>query len=143
MTVRRAALEDIPAIMDIERASFSIPWSEHSVMFEFESADAAVLVADDGELEGFAILHRFCDDGELFNIAVREGCRGRGIGRKLLKAVLDSAREMGIRRIYLEVRKSNAAARRLYEKLGFAVCGERRNYYDAPKEDAILMDAEV
>ena len=142
--IRGARPEDMPGIMEIERECFSVPWSETGMLTEVTGSDSLVLVSEEGgTVTGFAVLHLFGDEGELFNIAVRGSRRRRGVGDGLLGEILRLARKRGVRRVFLEVRKGNAAARALYKKHGFAVCGERRNYYDAPKEDAILMDAEL
>ncbi len=141
MEVRRAKPADLAAIMELERASFSIPWSEMGMEAELCSADVIFNTAwEGGKLAGFAVLHRSFDEAELYNIVVEEHCRGKGIGITLLRKTLQDAVGFGVRRIYLEVRKSNNVARSLYVQCGFAVCGERRGYYDAPREDALLMD---
>ncbi len=144
MEIIRARNELIDSIMEIERRCFSIPWSVNSVRFELESADAIFPVAvEEGRVLGFGILHKIGDEGELFNLAVTEERRGRGIGAALLDAALLQAKEMGVKKVYLEVRRSNTPARRLYESRGFAVCGMRKNYYEEPREDAMLMDLEL
>lgn len=134
----------LPAILELENRCFSVPWSENGFRFEMESPDAHFAAAEEnGELLGFCILHRMCDEGEIFNVAVSPEKRRLGIGDALISDAMYSAGRMGIKRLFLEVRRSNEAARNLYTKHGFAVCGVRKNYYDAPKEDAILMDAEL
>ena len=144
MRILRANERHFNEIMAIERASFSTPWSEESVRYVMADSDVRVMVIEEeGSVLGFAILHRSLDEGELYNIAVRADRRGEGLGGRLLDTVLYCAKRWGIRRVFLEVRRSNAAARGLYKSRGFAVCGERKNYYDAPKEDAILMDAVI
>jgi ribosomal-protein-alanine N-acetyltransferase len=142
--IRKARDEDIIKVADLEKQCFSRPWSYQSFIFELESRDAWFTVAeDDGRVVGFAILHRFVDEGELFNIAVAEDVRRQKIGERLLRDIFVGAKKYGIKKIFLEVRKSNDPARALYTKYGFEVCGLRKNYYDDPKEDAILMEAEV
>lgn len=139
--IRRAQPEDIAPVAELEKRCFSRPWSYQSFIFELESRDAWFSVAeDDGRIVGFAILHRFIDEGELFNIAVDESFRRMGIGEMLLGNVIEGAKRYNIGKIFLEVRKSNDPARSLYAKHGFEVCGLRKNYYDDPKEDAILME---
>ena len=143
MEIVKAVEKHLPGIMEIERESFSIPWSENSVRFELESQDAICLVAIiEGRVAGFALLHVIEGEGELFNIAVRSDLRGRGVGGELLLSLLRTAAGSGVRKIFLEVRKSNGTAIRLYRRCGFAVCGIRKNYYEAPREDAMLMDIE-
>ena len=136
--------EHMPGILALEKECFSLPWSEKSFLFELESHDAHFTVAEEGEkLCGFCILHRLCDDGEIFNVAVSPEKRRHGVGGALIDDALRAAKAMEIKRIYLEVRKSNDPAQKLYRKYGFSICGIRKNYYDDPKEDAVLMDAEV
>ena len=144
MEITRAVEDHLQGIMEIERESFSTPWSESSVRFELESPQAICLTAlEEGQVLGFALLHAIGDEGELFNIAVRSGRRGGGVGAALLDRLLREAADRGVRKIFLEVRRSNAAAMGLYRSRGFAVCGVRRNYYDAPREDAMLMDIDL
>lgn len=139
--IRRARPEDIAPVAELEKKCFSRPWSYQSFIFELESRDAWFSVAEDGgEIVGFAILHRFIDEGELFNIAVADAYRRMGVGAALLKNVIEGAVRYNIIKIFLEVRRSNDPARSLYAKHGFEVCGLRKNYYDDPKEDAILME---
>jgi len=140
----RAQERHIPAVLALETECFSRPWSEQSFLFEQKSPDAHFTVCEeDGALAGFCILHRLCDEGELFNLAVAPAFRRRGVASQLLADALSASPALGIRRVYLEVRQSNAAARALYEKHGFCICGVRRRYYDDPKEDALLMEAEL
>lgn len=142
--IRKARPEDIAEVAELEKACFSRPWSYQSFIYELESRDAWFAVAeDDGRIVGFAILHRFIDEGELFNIAVSEDMRRRKIADRLLSDVFEGAAKHGVERIFLEVRRSNDPARALYAKHGFEVCGLRKNYYDDPKEDAVLMEARV
>lgn len=144
MEIVRARDEFMDSIMEIERECFSIPWSENSIRFELASADAIFPVAvEDGQVLGFGILHKIGDEGELFNLVVSEERRGEGIGAALLDAALLQAKGMGVEKVYLEVRRSNTPARKLYESRGFAVCGMRKNYYEEPREDAMLMDLEL
>lgn len=83
---------------------------------------------------------RHIDEGDILNIAVLPEFRRKGIARKLLRFILAEADRMGLERLILEVRESNLAARALYASLGFKVCGRCKNYYDKPREDALLMD---
>ena len=105
-----------------------------------------MLVADPGEqLDGFIVYSRVLDEGSIRNIAVRAGQRERGLGGMLLARSLDCMKGAGATRCLLEVRESNAAARRLYESAGFTTDGERKNYYRAGdgREDAVLMSRKL
>ena len=79
------------------------------------------------------------DEGEITNVSVAEDARRRGVGRLLVRTMLDKMRIAGLNMIHLEVRKSNIPAIRLYEEFFFAQDGERKNYYEEPTEDAVLM----
>ena len=142
--IREAGTEDVLTLLEIERECFSVPWSETGIRFSVESDDTYVPVAvDRGRIVGFAILHRSFEDGELFNIAVRGGERGKNIGSLLMASVLKNCRENGVRKLYLEVRVSNHPAKALYDKFEFESLGVRKNYYDHPKEDAEIMIRET
>ena len=144
MNIITAEKEHLDGMVALERECFSRPWSEQSFTSEMESADARVAVAVEGEeLLGFAILHRMGYEAELFNIAVWPEKRGRGIGKALLDDVMNNARENDVESVFLEVRATNEPAKKMYEAAGFKVCGVRKNYYDDPVEDAILMEAEI
>ncbi|MEP6692975.1 MAG: ribosomal protein S18-alanine N-acetyltransferase [Gemmatimonadaceae bacterium] len=138
--IRRVAAADLSAIVAIERASFTDPWSKES--FVGLSVDPRVLfvVADrDGEIEGYAIAWFAADEGEIANLAVAERARRGGLGARLIDVALAEARAHGAATVYLEVRDSNAAARRLYASRGFEEFGRRKNYYRLPMEDALVL----
>jgi len=133
---------DIPEVMAIERDSFPMPWSESSFLYELrrnrEVANLMVARLDD-ILVGYVCYWLIFKEVHIMNLAVRRDFRRQGIGETLIRSVLKEARDKGGERATLEVRASNIAAIRLYQKLGFNVTGIRRNYYDAPKEDALVM----
>jgi len=141
--IELARENDIAEIMALERAAFSPAWTEGAVLRELDSGDAFFAVArEGGQILGFVVLRYMADEAELFQIAVRADARRRGIGDKLLQAAENDARERAAARIFLEVRKSNDAAIKLYEKRGFFRAGLRKSYYDAPTEDALVMKYE-
>lgn len=143
MKIIKAEQEHLDSMVALEQECFSIPWSRQSFIAEMESPDAHVVVAVEEEVLGFAIFHRLGDEGELFNIAVWPKYRGKGTGAALLQDVFKNARQNGVNRIFLEVRRSNEPAEKMYRSAGFQVCGVRKNYYEAPVEDAVLMEAEI
>lgn len=144
MRILRAGNRHLDGIMDIERQSFTDPWSREGIADYLDAPDGELLVLEDGgETVGFAIYHVSFEDAELYNIAVRPDRRHSGAGRALLDAVLERAGERGAERMFLEARRSNEAAIGLYRSAGFAVCGVRRGYYDSPREDAVLMDIDL
>ena len=127
-------------MLEIERASFSTPWNEATFRGLLRRPDAEVVGAEaDGELAGYAAYWVMFDQAELGNIAVAPEWRGRGVGTRLLEAVIERVAERGVRELYLEVRVSNEVAQRLYRKYGFREVGRRRHYYVAPVEDALVL----
>ncbi len=140
--IRSCEREDVPNVMEIFESSLPSPWSERSVIDILSSPDTIFLVSASpcGELNGFVILHRACDEGEIYIIAVKREYRREGIGSALLYDVMKKAALDGAKTVYLEVRKSDIGARKFYRRNGFEECGERRGYYDNPKDDAVLME---
>ena len=137
--VRKATNEDIPAIAALERVCFPAePWPER-FFANVQRTDGLLAAVEDGALAGYAALSSVLDEGSLDNIAVAPDRRRQGIADALLTAVEDRARAMELRFITLEVRASNRPAAALYAKHGFVPVGRRTNYYEKPREDAILM----
>ena len=132
--------EHIPQIAALERACFSHPWSEDALRAELWNDSAVVVVAEgeDGTVLGYAGLQTVLDEGYINNVAVDPRFRRQGVAGQLVEAFL----RFGAARLAfltLEVRASNAPAIALYEKYGFTQAGRRRDYYDDPREDALLM----
>lgn len=138
--IRNMLQEDIPQVCEIENASFSIPWSEKSFEESLSLPHAIFLVAQLNEkIIGYCGLYQVFGEGDVTNIAVHPDFRGKGAGKKLLAGMEMTAARRGIADITLEVRESNAVAIRLYEKNGFEKIGTRKNFYDKPRENAIIM----
>lgn len=138
--IRRMEERDLEAVMAIEVASFSTPWSRVSFQNLLLRSDTMCWVAElDDAVAGYAVLWYVGLEAELGNLAVAEAWRGRGLGRRLLDWTLERAGERGIERVCLEVRDSNKAARELYAGRGFVQVGLRRRYYRAPVEDALVL----
>jgi ribosomal-protein-alanine N-acetyltransferase len=133
--------DDVPAIVEIERAAFTDPWSLRS--FREALAHSAVYFAvarrDEAQIAGYVVAWFAADEGEIANLAVSPDAWGRGIGRALLDAALEEGRRRDVSAVYLEVRDSNDRARRLYRSRGFEEVGRRRGYYAQPVEDAIVL----
>ncbi len=132
--------EHIPQIAALERACFSHPWSEDALRDELWNDSAVVVVAEgeDGTVLGYVGLQTVLDEGYINNVAVDPRFRRQGVAGQLVEAFL----RFGAARLAfltLEVRASNAPAIALYKKYGFTQVGRRRDYYDDPKEDALLM----
>jgi ribosomal-protein-alanine N-acetyltransferase len=140
IAIEHLGKEHIPQAIEIERASFSAPWSMNSFMSELHNPHGVSLVALSGAIvAGYVLATCILDEGHILNIAVREAYRRRGVAGRLLQRVLDGLRRRGCRQVFLEVRASNTAAITLYEKAGFREIGRRRLYYIQPFEDAVLM----
>jgi len=132
MTIRPATAADVAEILHIEHESGGAShWDEQDyARYECEVADTG------SGLAGFILFRQVADtEFEILNVAVRPEFRGRGIGRELLQAQLTRCKGHW----FLEVRRSNSAARNLYKRLGFHEVGERPNYYSNPSESAIVM----
>jgi len=142
--IRRATRDDVPRIVALERAIFTDPWSARALAGALVRPEAVFLVFErEGTVAGYATGIQVVDEGEILNIAVDPGERRRGAGRELLAALLDSLVQRGARRLFLEVRASNAAAIALYEAFGFRRIGRRAAYYVRPVEDAVTMGTEI
>ena len=140
LTFRRMQPDDIPAVAGIERETFSLPWSENAFLDTLSLQDAYFIVALlDGEIAGYCGYYRSFEEAEITNVAVRSDLRGKGIGSSMIRKLADESGRQGIARLILEVRKSNLAAIRVYEKNGFRIAGYRRNFYEQPREDAAVM----
>lgn len=127
-------------VLQIERDTFSLPWSYTGFKAELDSPDSHFTVAvANGEVVGFCILRIFVDEGEIFNIAVKKEYRGLKIGDILLRNALEHADRVGVRSTFLEVRESNLPALNLYRKQGFEALCIRKDYYDEPTENAVIM----
>jgi len=141
VVARRMAAPDVDRVVAIEAAAFTSPWRADTFLTLLERPGAELWVLDDPDegVVGYAVVWCILDQGELANIAVVDTHRGRGYGTYLLTRVIDIARERGVEALYLEVRVSNTGAAELYRRFGFEQVGVRRNYYDAPREDAVVM----
>ena len=130
--------QNYKAVAAIEAECFSQPWSEKTFFEELSNPNAHTYLAlDGGEPAGFLSVWEVCGEVSVNNIAVLGEHRRKGIAKALLQKMLCELAEADS--VTLEVRKSNAAAIALYESFGFERVGERRNFYEKPTEDAILM----
>ncbi len=170
-SVDRMQVQDIPSIVEIERASFSTPWPAGAYVREIEDNALARYVVvrevpeggqpraeprrafqlpsflrggvrDDPAVVAFAGLWLMIDEAHVTSVAVRPSSRGRGLGNLLMWAMFDIGVEMGAQWLTLEVRPSNAVARAMYAGLGFREAGVRPRYYTDNGEDAVIMWSE-
>ena len=134
--------DHLDALAELEKICFSRPWSRSMLGEELENDCAAFLVAEDpqsGEVLGYAGLLVTADGGYITNVAVFPAYRRQGIAGRILEVFIRFARAHQLAFLTLEVRPGNKAAIALYESYGFCQAGRRRNYYDRPKEDALIL----
>ena len=135
----------LPAHIDqmeqIEIECFSVPWSREALEEELENPYAHYVVCTDGagNVLGYIGSRIVLDSADITNVAVRPVYRRRGIARQLVGRMLEQMAEKGVTGVLLEVRESNLPAQNCYAQAGFTVVGRRKNYYELPKEDALLM----
>ena len=125
----------------LERICFSRPWSKRMLGEELENQCAAFLVAEDenGTVLGYAGLLVMIDEGYITNVAVFPEYRRLGVAAKIIEVYMNFAQANDLAFLTLEVRPSNEAALALYRRFGFEEVGRRKNYYDLPKEDALIL----
>lgn len=127
-------------IAEIEKLCFSAPWTEDGIREELGNENAHFLSAvSDGKVLGYIGVHEICGEAYIANIAVRPEYRRMGLGERLIKAAADGAGKRNCEFITLEVRKSNVPAIALYEKEGYNIAGERKNFYSDPVENGLIM----
>lgn len=144
MIITKMTENHVAQVAELEKICFgSAAWSEKSIASELKNELSYWLVAvDDGRVLGYVGSQTVLGETDMMNVAVHPDCRKQGIGQTLVNALVDGLKEKESRCLTLEVRASNAPARALYEKLGFAQVGLRKNYYRNPKEDALILRKE-
>lgn len=133
---------DIDAVLAIEEASFTSPWTREMYLAEFENRGISFFYlakTAGGDIVGFCSFWRVLDELHINNLAVLPQHRRSGVATALLSGVLADGARLGAKRATLEVRHSNTPAQRLYERFGFTVAGVRRGYYNSPVEDALVL----
>ena len=142
--VRQMEVDDLQQVMAIEEENFSVPWTEKGFLTFLLRYDTLFLVAEeDDKIIGFCGVVMALDEGEITNVAVSQNRQKEGIGNLLVESIIRLIAELGVTLLYLEVRQSNERAISLYRRIGFTAVGMRRNYYEEPKEDAILMRRKI
>ncbi|HBJ00236.1 MAG TPA: ribosomal-protein-alanine N-acetyltransferase [Lysinibacillus sp.] len=142
VTYRKMVSEDVPAVYEIELASFPVPWTLDSFYYEVHEnqyAHYVLAIDEDGSIIGFCGMWMVIDAAQITNVAVIEQARGRGIGEGLMREAMHIARINGMEVMTLEVRVTNAVAQNLYRKLHFQDGGIRKGYYTDNGEDALVM----
>ncbi len=142
--IRQMRLDDVAKVVEIDRLSFSTPWSARSYRYEIERNPAAHLfvVDHEGTVLGYIGLWELADVGHISTLAVHPEHRRKGLAKQLIEAALRALAEREIGEVTLEVRESNTGAQDLYVGFGFKVVGRRRGYYRDNREDALIMTLE-
>ena len=140
MELRRARPDDATEIANIEEKVFGDPFCKKDI-FSYICSDTGMCftASDDSGVVGYIIGRKILPEGEIYRIAVREDKRQRGIGYRLLSFAMKTERGSGVETVFLEVRSKNAPARALYTAYGFKEISIRKNYYQNPTDDAIIM----
>ena len=139
MIIREMEERDLSAADALEARCFSVPWAPGSFKELLDRDAYHLVVAEEaGKILGLGVLMSVIDSGDVMDLAVAPEARQKGIGRALLTELIHTADARGVRRLFLEVREHNEAAIRLYETSGFLQIGVRRDYYEKPREDALL-----
>ena len=147
ISISKALLKDLEAILEIEQVSFSVPWSRKSFEAELLGNEFSFVLTARSEvssgptwpLVGYICFWLVFDELRFLNLAIIPTLRRHGVASQLVSRAIDLGVLKGTRRGLLEVRESNQAAQALYKKFGFTVYGRRKSYYTNPDEDAILM----
>lgn len=144
LTIRELRLSDLTELMEIENASFTMPWSRVDYETSFCLPTDVRLAAEmDGRLIGYGVFSVTEEEAEVLTIAVKPEDRRQGAAAALMTTFFKIAEELSLQRIFLEVRVSNEGAKKLYRELGFEVINVRRDYYVSPVEDAEVMRKEL
>ncbi|MBP3412769.1 MAG: ribosomal protein S18-alanine N-acetyltransferase [Oscillospiraceae bacterium] len=134
----------VSAVAELEKLCFSAPWSRRSIASELENQLSLWLVEErEGVVAGYVGSQSVPPEADVMNVAVSPAYRRQGIGRALMEALITELSARGMESLTLEVRASNEAAIALYEALGFLQVGRRPNYYQDPKEDALILRKEL
>ncbi|WP_088810532.1 MULTISPECIES: ribosomal protein S18-alanine N-acetyltransferase [Listeria] len=141
ISFEKATQEDIEALLQIEHAVFSSPWSREAFLNEFTINQFAhyLLAVLDGRIIGYGGVWLVLDEGHITNVAIHPDFQGQKYGEALLKALLDLAKQNGVINMTLEVRVSNTRAQNLYRKFNFQNGAIRKRYYPDNDEDALVM----
>ena len=126
LMIREMQKQDLSEVAEIEKNIFSLPWSQQGFEDSLRQENTCYLVA-------------CAEEADITNVAVRENWRNCGVGSRMLRELMHCGERRGVKAYTLEVRESNQAALALYERLGFTSAGIRKNFYDCPRENAVIM----
>jgi len=142
--IRKMAENDLEKVLEIEKDSFSEPWSVNAFRTDIKNDLGFPLVAEfEDTIVGYTNLYIVAGEVQIGNFAVASGFRQRGVGKKLMAEIVKTGKDNNCDIATLEVRDSNDAARQLYKSFGFADIGTRKNYYSDPQENAVIMTMEL
>ena len=139
----RMSREHLCEVAQIEQLCFSDPWSVESLELMLGEQATGLVAIEDRKLLGYVGMICVLDEGQIVNVATHPDSRRRGVGRALMSAIEQLAKDKGIVFLSLEVRESNSSARSLYSSLGWVECGIRKNFYSKPTENACVMTKSI
>ena len=140
MIIRPMEKKDVYEVSLIEKENFNHPWSENAFLETLLNKDILYIVAMNQEqIIGMCGVRHILGEGEITNVAVKASFKRQHVGEQMLRVLLEQGKAMGIEAFTLEVRARNVAAISLYKKLGFVTEGVRKNFYENPIEDALIM----
>jgi len=136
--------EDVPEVLSIEQVSFTTPWSGTLFMNEiYKPLSLPKVARAGGRIVGYICANQVLDEGHILNVTVHPGHRGQGMALEMIRHMVGLLEERSCTVIFLEVRISNEAALRMYERAGFRMLTVRKNYYTSPEEDAVIMKLDL
>ena len=139
-TIRQMTEADVAAVAALEGENFSRPWSYDAFFKTLSDENYIVMIAKETDaLLGYCVLLCTGEEADITNVCTAPAARGMGVATMMLTALMDAGKSRGVTEFFLEVREGNVPARSLYTKLGFEEIGLRKNYYEEPKEHAVLM----
>lgn len=138
--IRPMEIKDIEQVAAIEKSIFSMPWSADSFIDACMAENNIYLVCvENDKVVGYCGLWTVIGEGDVTNVAVSENHRGKGYGKALMQELEIRALEKKVKVFFLEVRQSNVIAQNIYTSLGYKIIGTRKNFYERPVEDAVIM----
>jgi len=138
--IKRMTEEDVAAVAALEEENFSRPWSYDAFYKTLSDENYIVIIAKEADaLLGYCVLLCTGEEADITNVCTAPATRGKGVATEMLTAIMEVGYARGVTEFFLEVRESNTPARSLYTKLGFEEIGLRKNYYEEPREHAVLM----
>jgi ribosomal-protein-alanine N-acetyltransferase len=141
-TIRQMTLSDLDAVIAIEREVFLFPWTRGNFSDSVNAGYHCLVLDQGGQLFGYGVMTAGADEAHLLTLSIAIESQRKGWGERLLRHFIQIARDLQARSMFLDVRVSNVAAARLYERMGFRKVGRRRDYYPAMggREDSVIME---